>query len=155
MSGKTSGFVVITTTVDSEAAAQELAAALVEARLAACVQCVPIRSVYRWKGAVESAAEYLLLAKTRAALADEATVFIRGRHSYELPEIVVTPVAGGLADYLAWIRSETREARPRGVRVRCSRRPVGDGPRLREARLQRPKRQQDDARGRTRQAKGR
>jgi periplasmic divalent cation tolerance protein len=99
--------VVVTTTVDSEKAARDLAAALVDARLAACVQCVPIHSTYRWKGAVESAAEFLLMAKTRASLAGSLAAFVRGRHSYELPEIVVTPIVGGLAPYLQWIRDET------------------------------------------------
>jgi len=114
MPDEMSEFVVITTTVDSEAAARELAAAVVGERLAACVQCVPVHSVYRWKGAVESAAEFLLLAKTRAARADELTAFIRRRHRYELPEIVVTPIVGGLAPYLAWIREQTEPAAPGG-----------------------------------------
>lgn len=99
--------VVVTTTVDSEKAAREMAAALVDARLAACVQCVPIHSTYRWKGTVESASEFLLMAKTQASLAGRLEEFIRSRHSYELPEIAVTPIVGGLAPYLRWIRDET------------------------------------------------
>ena len=99
--------VIVTTTVGDEKAAANLAAAIVDARLAACVQCLPVHSTYRWKGARESAAEFLLLAKTRAALAERLTAFIREAHSYELPEIVVTPIVGGLAPYLEWIRSET------------------------------------------------
>ena len=107
MPRETSEFIVVTTTVGSEREARELAAAVVGEKLAACVQCVPVHSTYRWKGVVESAAEFLLLAKTRASLADALTAFIRGRHSYELPEIVVTPIVGGLAPYLQWIRDET------------------------------------------------
>lgn len=100
-------FVMVTTTVGDEKAARELAAAVVDARLAACVQCLPIHSTYRWKGARESASEFLLLAKTRAALSERLTTFIREAHSYELPEIVVVPIVGGLAPYLEWIRTET------------------------------------------------
>ena len=104
---KPAEFVVVTTTVDSEDAAKSLSAGIVDSRLAACVQYTPINSVYRWKGAVESAAEYLLLAKTRSDLADDLVAFIRSNHSYELPEIVVLPIAGGLPAYLDWIADET------------------------------------------------
>jgi periplasmic divalent cation tolerance protein len=100
--------VVVSTTVDSEAAARALAGRIVAERWAACVQCVPVASTYRWKGSVERAAEFLLLAKTRAALAKGLIAFIRRHHAYELPEIVVTPIRGGLAEYLRWIRTETR-----------------------------------------------
>ena len=105
-------FVALTTTVDSRRRAQTLARQLVTGRLAACVQTVPIRSVYRWKGAVESAAEYLLIAKTRAVLVKALVGFIRGVHPYEVPEIVVTPITGGLKDYLAWIDAETSDRKP-------------------------------------------
>lgn len=104
----TQDIVVVTTTVDREDSARSLARACVEARLAACVQCVPIHSTYRWKGAVEEAGEFLLLAKTPASLAEPLMKFIRGRHSYELPEIVVLPVSAGLPEYLRWVREETR-----------------------------------------------
>ena len=102
-------FVIVSTTVDNEALAQELADSIVESRLAACVQCTSIRSIYRWKGAVERADEYLLLAKTRASLADRLSAFIKERNSYELPEITVTPIIGGFKAYLDWISSETEE----------------------------------------------
>ena len=101
-------FVMVSTTVDNEADAQSLAAKLVEARLAACVQYTPIRSVYRWKGVVESTEEYLLLAKTRDSLVDELMGFLRDIHAYETPEIMVTPVIGGSKKYLDWLKAETR-----------------------------------------------
>lgn len=104
----TADFVMVSTTVDGEKAAAELAGKIVENRLAACVHRAVIKSTYRWKGAIESADEYLLLAKTRASLADELVAFIKKSHSYEVPEIVLTPIVGGFADYLAWIREETR-----------------------------------------------
>jgi periplasmic divalent cation tolerance protein len=99
---------VVCTAVESEEAARNLARLIVESRLAACVQHFPIRSVYRWKGAVEESAEILLTAKTRGQLAEPLIRFIRGHHSYEVPEILVFPVAGGLAAYLAWVADETR-----------------------------------------------
>ncbi len=102
-------FVVVSTTVDNEAAARKLADSIVERRLAACVQCTSVRSIYRWKGTVERADEYLLLAKTRASLADRLSAFIKEHHSYEVPEITVTPIIGGFKAYLDWIQSETEE----------------------------------------------
>ena len=111
MSGKTNLFVVVTTTVDGESPARQLARRIVEARLAACVQLFPIHSIYRWKGKVESADEYLLLAKTRKSLSGKLVRFVRAHHSYEVPEITVTPILGGWGDYLRWIAEETRVPR--------------------------------------------
>jgi len=72
------------------------------------VQVLPIRSTYRWKGQVTRTREHLLLIKTRAALASKATTFIRAKHQYELPEILITPVTGGLPDYLKWVTEATQ-----------------------------------------------
>ncbi len=102
-------FVCVTTTVDSVPKARKLAGAIVGSRLAACVQYMPIRSIYRWNGRVESAAEQLLVAKTRASAANRLVAYIRKNHSYELPEITIVPIKGGLAGYLAWIDAETKE----------------------------------------------
>ena len=103
--------VVVTTSVGSRDAARKLASRIVEAGLAACVQYAPARSVYRWKGRVESANEFVLAAKTRASLAGALTAFIRERHSYELPEITVMRIADGLPEYLDWIEAETRDGK--------------------------------------------
>ena len=102
-----SNFVVVSTAVASESEAEALARRIVNERLAACVQYTPIQSIYRWKGAVESASEFLFRAKTRASLADKLIACIRNVHSYEVPEITVTPITGGLKEYLGWIRKET------------------------------------------------
>lgn len=99
--------VVVSTTVGTEAEAEALAERLVNERLAACVQHMPIRSMYRWQGQVESASEFLVLAKTRADLAETVVAGIRALHTYELPEILVTAVDGGLPAYLAWVAGET------------------------------------------------
>ena len=98
---------MVMTTVAKRTEAQRLARKIVAARLAACVQTMPIRSVYRWQGRVESAAEHLLLVKTRAALAKPLTAFIRKHHTYQVPEIVTVPVTGGLPAYLRWLADET------------------------------------------------
>lgn len=95
---------IVLTTTGSREEAQQIARALVEARLAACVNIAgPIESVFRWKGQVESASEYLLLVKTTAALFPRVRDAIRQAHSYELPECVALPVDEGSADYLKWM----------------------------------------------------
>lgn len=85
-----------------------LATALVEQRLAACVSLLPgVRSVYRWQGQIEQAAETLLLAKTSADRYPALEAEVRRRHPYELPEILAVNVAGGLPAYLQWILDST------------------------------------------------
>ena len=101
---------IVNTTLPTARAAGTLAREIVDARLAACAQHFPIHSVYRWKGAVESAAESMLVAKTTARLAPALVAFVRERHPYELPEILVTRIDGGLPDYLRWIARETKDA---------------------------------------------
>jgi periplasmic divalent cation tolerance protein len=84
--------------------ARRLARLLVESRLAACVQIIePIRSVYRWKGAVEEQAEALLLAKSSQALVPRIAELLTREHPYELPELAAAPLTGGSPDYLRWI----------------------------------------------------
>jgi periplasmic divalent cation tolerance protein len=101
--------VVVITTTDSEDAAGTLARAVVEARLAACVQVSgPVRSVYRWDGEVRDDREWQLWIKTAYDRVDELTEFVKARHTYDVPEVVALPVLGGNADYLEWITSETR-----------------------------------------------
>ena len=94
--------IVLTTTATREDAGK-IARALVERRLAACVNLVAIESVYRWKDAVESAEEWLLVIKTTAAAFDQVHAAIQELHTYELPECVLLPIEGGSEEYLAWI----------------------------------------------------
>lgn len=95
---------IVLSTAGSEEEARKIAQALVERRLAACVNIVgPIHSVYRWKGAVESAPEHLLIIKTTQATFPRVRDTIRELHSYELPECVMMSVEDGSADYLRWI----------------------------------------------------
>jgi periplasmic divalent cation tolerance protein len=101
--------VLITCACPDADVAERLAHALVEARLAACVQVLPgMTSVYRWAGAVERAGEVLLLAKTWDDRVEAVVATLRARHPYEVPEIMAVPAAGGLAAYLDWVRAETR-----------------------------------------------
>lgn len=102
-------YAIVSTTVDSAGKAGKLAGLIVESRLAACVQTLPVQSVYSWKGKIEKSREHLLLSKTKASLAGKLIRFIRKHHSYEVPEIVITQITGGLKDYLSWIDKETRK----------------------------------------------
>ncbi|MEW6330597.1 MAG: divalent-cation tolerance protein CutA [Pseudomonadota bacterium] len=96
---------VLTTCPDAETA-ERLARALVQERLAACVNILPVaQSIYLWKGRVESAAEQLLIIKSMARAFRAIRKRILELHPYELPEVIAVPVADGLPDYLAWIRN--------------------------------------------------
>ncbi|MGH9177545.1 MAG: divalent-cation tolerance protein CutA [Acidimicrobiales bacterium] len=106
-----SEYVQILSAAGSRGEAAAIAAGLVEARLAACVQVVgPIRSTYWWEGRIDSAEEWLCLAKTTAALAERAVEEIGRLHSYDTPEITVTPIVGGSDRYLAWIDQSVDDA---------------------------------------------
>ena len=105
------GFGIVLTTVAAPDDARRLADGLLEKRLAACVQTLPIQSAYRWKGAIQREPETLLLIKTKAALYPETEAFLRAQHPYETPEIVWVPIAAGSAEYLAWIGAETKTPR--------------------------------------------
>jgi periplasmic divalent cation tolerance protein len=88
--------------------AEAIAETLVTERLAACVNLVgPVRSIYRWKGAIEKDAEQLAVIKTTRARYDALVVRLRQLHPYEVPEIVALPVEAGHAPYLDWVRAET------------------------------------------------
>ncbi|MFA7292439.1 MAG: divalent-cation tolerance protein CutA [Rhodocyclaceae bacterium] len=100
---------LVFTNCPDRASADSLAAALVELRLAACVNLLaPCRSVYRWQGVVESADEIPLLIKTTNERYAAVESEIRARHPYELPEIVAVPIDKGLPAYLQWLVDETR-----------------------------------------------
>lgn len=100
--------VFVYTTWPSVVEAEAAGTALVEAGLAACVNILPgMRSVYRWKGAVERAGETAMIVKTREGKVAEAQAAIRARHPYDTPAIVALPVVDGDQDYLGWIVRET------------------------------------------------
>jgi len=104
-------FVQVLTTVDSEEGGLQLGRSIVGARLAACVQIVgPIRSLYWWQGKVDDAREWQLLMKTTAERLPALEAHIKANHSYDTPEIIVTPITGGSAEYLGWVSEETAQA---------------------------------------------
>lgn len=97
-------YIQVLTAAGSEQEAERISAALVEKRLAACVQVVgPVSSRFRWQGKVEHEREWLCLAKTEASRYDELEAAIRELHSYEEPEIVATPIVAGSEGYLEWV----------------------------------------------------
>lgn len=107
MQEKPLSLLVLTNLPDAERA-RALADALVEARLAACVNILaPCRSVYRWEGKLEDATEVPLLIKTTAERYPALEAAIRRHHPYELPEIIAVPIERGLPEYLGWVASET------------------------------------------------
>jgi len=101
--------VTIITTVAHGDDAARIAEMLLRGKLAACVQEMTIRSRYRWKDEVRCEPELLLLVKTAADRAEATVNAIRQIHPYDLPEIIVLPVAGGLPEYMSWVDAETRE----------------------------------------------
>ena len=99
---------LVLTSLPDRAAAERLAALLIEQRLAACVNILaPCRSVYRWKGAVQRDEEHPMLIKTTAERYPALEKALREGHPYELPEIIAVPIERGLPAYLDWLNAET------------------------------------------------
>ena len=99
--------IVVLSTCGSPEEAERIARALVSKRLAACVNLLPaVRSIYRWKGAVEDAQETLLVIKSSRALFDELRAEIEKLHSYEVAEVVAMPIVDGSEAYLEWLGRE-------------------------------------------------
>lgn len=100
---------IVLTTAGSEDEANRIAHALVERRLAACVNILPqIRSVYRWQDKIEQATEWLLLIKTELPVFERVRECITELHSYEVPECIMLDVTAGSTPYLDWIRDNAR-----------------------------------------------
>ena len=99
---------LVLTNCPDEEAANTIALAIVEARLADCVNILPrVQSIYRWQGRVESATEIPLLIKSTAASYPALQETIRALHPYEIPEIIALPIGRGLPAYLNWVAEET------------------------------------------------
>jgi periplasmic divalent cation tolerance protein len=95
---------IVLTTAGSQDEARKIAHALVERKLAACVNIIPqVESIYRWQGKVESATEWLLVVKTQSSSFAQVRDAIRELHSYELPECLLLEISDGSTDYLSWI----------------------------------------------------
>ncbi len=95
---------VVLVTASSQAEAERIASALVEAKLAACVNLMPIRSVYTWQGEICSDEEWQLVIKTCLHHFSKLEAKVRSLHSYETPEIIALPILAGSPPYLQWIR---------------------------------------------------
>jgi periplasmic divalent cation tolerance protein len=101
-------FISVTITSATLAEAEILARTLVDERLAACVTILPaVHSTYRWQGKIETGAEVMLIAKTRADSFSRLEARVKSLNSYACPCIVATPIVAGHAPYLAWLEQET------------------------------------------------
>jgi periplasmic divalent cation tolerance protein len=94
----------------SKAEATRISRELVSSRLAACANVLdaPLTSIYRWKGKVQSAREFLLVIKTTARRFRALAAAVERLHSYDTPEIISLPIAEGAARYLAWLTESVK-----------------------------------------------
>jgi len=100
--------IVIYITAPDEDEAARIARALVEARLAACVNILRnVRSIYTWQGNIEDDSEVLMVVKTKRNLFDTLSAKVKELHSYDVPEIIALPVVEGSEEYLKWLREST------------------------------------------------
>jgi periplasmic divalent cation tolerance protein len=103
-----SEIVIAQTTIDDEDRAKALARGAVENRLAACAHIdQPFTAVYRWKDAIETAQEWRISYKTTTDRLPDLAAWVANEHSYEVPEWIILPVAGGSDAYLSWVAGET------------------------------------------------
>lgn len=102
--------IVVLSTCSTEEEAERLARLLVEARVAACVSVIPrMRSFYRWKGAIESTEECLLLIKSSRARFESLRISLEAAHSHEVPELLALPVVEGSPNYMNWLTDNLSE----------------------------------------------
>jgi len=99
---------IVYSTIDDIKEAKNIANTLIEEKLVACVNIIPnIHSIYRWKGKIENDDECVIIAKTTDNKVKKVIQKIKSLHPYELPDIVVLPIIGGLKEYLEYITNET------------------------------------------------
>lgn len=102
-----SGEIIVVLSTVSPDKSESLAKNLLDLRVVACVNVMPVRSYYRWKGESMDEPEHLLIAKTTKEKTEEVITAIKSLHPYEVPEIVILPVTNGYIPYLDWVRQET------------------------------------------------
>lgn len=102
-------FIEVVTTVADKQHGEEIAARLVEERLAACVQLAgPVQSFYKWQGKLEKDEEYQLFIKSEQLLYNQLHDLLLEIHPYEVPQLIVLPIKGGSHDYLNWLAAELK-----------------------------------------------
>lgn len=116
MSARQNGAALVMVTAANQEQALSIARALVEDRLAACVNLVgAIRSIYRWKGELQDDREHLMIIKTRASMVPRIERRVKELHSYEVPEVIALPIVAGSKPYLDWLLESTETAPRRGA----------------------------------------
>jgi periplasmic divalent cation tolerance protein len=101
--------IIVLITASSMDEAVKLGTALVDERLAACVNLVPqVRSLFFWEGKTQDERETLLIAKSRQPLLGQLVSRVKSLHSYAVPEVIALPIIGGSGDYLAWLNVTTK-----------------------------------------------
>lgn len=101
--------IVVFITASNQDEAVKIAHALVESRLAGCVNIVKeIRSIYVWRGKIEDESEVLMIVKTQRNLFDSLLKKVKELHSYTVPEVIAAPIVEGSADYLKWLNEVTK-----------------------------------------------
>ncbi len=109
---KKGNYIIVFITASSTKEAVKIANGLVDKKLAACVNIVPaIKSVYTWKGKKEKASEVLLIAKSKKNKFKAIIKKVKSLHSYDVPEIISSPITGGSKDYLNWIEESVNAKR--------------------------------------------
>lgn len=107
--GNMTDYIQVSTTLGTKEEAVHLAGELVKKRLAACAQIIgPVRSIFWWEQKVDEEEEWLLVMKTRTGLYEEMERAIKEIHTYEVPEIIASPIVAGNKDYLDWLVKEVR-----------------------------------------------
>jgi periplasmic divalent cation tolerance protein len=109
VSSSAAGVVLVLTTIGADADATALARTLLDERLAACVNVLPLMtSIYRWKDAVEQDREQQIIVKTTVECLDRLQARLKELHPYELPEFLVLSASAGSTAYLEWVRASVR-----------------------------------------------
>jgi len=108
---KATNYCIITTTIDDENIADKISTSLLKNHLVACVQSHTVQSRYHWDNTLESNKEIVLQMKTKTSLFEEVKVQIETLHSYDLPEIVMTPIVDANKEYLEWIEKEVQKSK--------------------------------------------
>ncbi len=96
-------YIIVQVSTETAEQARTIAQAVVEAKLGACVHIMPMQSVYEWEGTIHHDSEHLILIKTHIEVYPSLETLITQQHSYDVPEIIATPIVTGLSAYLAWI----------------------------------------------------